>query len=85
MAGRRGPEGLEAGLRDRLFEPFTQADTSLARSASGLGLGLALVKGIVALHGGSVRAASAGLCQGSTFIVELPCLGAEPARTPPAP
>jgi signal transduction histidine kinase len=64
--------GLAAELRAHLFEPFAQADTSLARSRGGLGLGLNLVRGIVALHGGSVRAESLGPGQGSTFIVELP-------------
>ena len=64
--------GLGDGLRQHLFEPFSQADTSLARSRGGLGLGLHLVRGIVALHGGTVRAESPGPDQGSTFIVELP-------------
>jgi signal transduction histidine kinase len=72
--------GLPPGLRERLFAPFAQADTSLARSSGGLGLGLHLVKGIVDLHGGSVRAESAGPGQGSTFIVELPCLGPGPLQ-----
>jgi signal transduction histidine kinase len=70
--------GFAAGLRDRLFEPFVQADTSLARSAGGLGLGLAVVKGIVDLHSGSVRAQSEGPGQGATFIVELPYMTTEP-------
>jgi len=74
--------GLEPGLRDRLFEPFIQADTSLARTHGGLGLGLTLVKGFVALHGGSVRAESKGPGLGSTFIVELPSTGAAPAISP---
>jgi signal transduction histidine kinase len=74
--------GLEPGLRDRLFEPFIQADTSLARTHGGLGLGLTLVKGFVDLHGGSVRAESKGPGLGSTFIVELPSTGADPAITP---
>jgi len=67
--------GLAEELRRRLFEPFTQADTSLARSQGGLGLGLNLVRGIVALHGGTVRAESSGPGRGSTFIVELPYAG----------
>ena len=64
--------GLEPALRDRLFHPFVQADTSLARTRGGLGLGLAVVKGLVELHGGSVRAESDGPSRGSTFIVDLP-------------
>jgi signal transduction histidine kinase len=55
-----------------LFQPFVQADTSLARTRGGLGLGLAIVKGLVELHGGSVRAESDGPGKGSTFVVELP-------------
>lgn len=64
--------GLEPGLRERLFLPFSQGDTSLARSSGGLGLGLALAKGLVDLHGGSIRADSAGAGQGATFTVSLP-------------
>jgi signal transduction histidine kinase len=55
-----------------LFEPFTQEDNSLARSRGGLGLGLPLVKGLVRLHGGEVRAFSAGLGCGSEFTFVLP-------------
>jgi signal transduction histidine kinase len=65
--------GVAAGLRQRLFEPFAQAATGQVRSAGGLGLGLAVVKGIVELHGGAVWAESEGPGQGTTFIVELPC------------
>jgi signal transduction histidine kinase len=65
-------EGIAAGLLPRLFEPFTQADTSLDRSRGGLGLGLALVKGLVELHGGTVAAASEGPGRGARFTVRLP-------------
>ena len=64
--------GMEADLLGRLFEPFRQADRSLDRSRGGLGLGLALVKGLVELHGGSVRSASAGLGLGSEITITLP-------------
>jgi two-component system CheB/CheR fusion protein len=57
---------------DALFQPFSQAKQSLDRSKGGLGLGLALVKGLVELHGGEVRAHSAGVGHGSEFIVFLP-------------
>ncbi len=67
--------GLDASMREHLFEPFTQADTSLSRSHGGLGLGLALVKGLVELHGGSVKGESKGPGQGSVFTVELPLAG----------
>ncbi len=64
--------GMDPQLLARLFTPFSQADTSLDRSRGGLGLGLALVKGLVERHGGSVRAASEGIGRGSIFEVSLP-------------
>jgi PAS domain S-box-containing protein len=77
--------GMAPELLARIFEPFVQADRSLARSQGGLGLGLALVKGITELHGGSVRAESAGTGLGSCFVVRLPTVQAEPAREARAP
>ena len=56
----------------RLFQPFMQADATLDRSKGGLGLGLALVKGLVEMHGGEVRAHSDGPGKGAEFVVELP-------------
>lgn len=56
----------------RLFQPFMQLDTTLDRSKGGLGLGLALVRALAELHGGEVRAESAGSGQGSEFTVRLP-------------
>ncbi len=70
--------GMEADILSHLFEAFSQADRSLDRSRGGLGLGLALVKGLVDLHGGAVRAASPGLGGGAEFTVVLP-LGEAPA------
>jgi PAS domain S-box-containing protein len=64
--------GIEPALLGHLFEPFTQAEQTLARSEGGLGLGLALVKGLAELHGGAVTAASGGMGQGSAFTVRLP-------------
>jgi CheY-like chemotaxis protein len=64
--------GIPPELLPRLFEPFVQADRSLERSQGGLGLGLALVKGIVDLHGGCVAARSEGAGRGATFTIELP-------------
>ncbi len=63
--------GIEAGVLARLFEMFRQADVSGKRT-SGLGIGLALVKGLVEGHGGRVWAESEGLGKGSRFLVELP-------------
>ncbi|OWQ46576.1 hypothetical protein CDL60_14015 [Roseateles noduli] len=67
-------DGIEPHLQDQLFDAFVQADRSLERSRGGLGLGLALVKGLVSLHGGEVSMYSAGPEQGSTFTVSLPAL-----------
>jgi PAS domain S-box-containing protein len=64
--------GIEPELLSRLFEPFVQADHSLDRSRGGLGLGLALVKGIAEMHGGTAKAESEGTNRGSTFTVRLP-------------
>ncbi len=70
--------GIAPEVLDRLFEPFVQGARTLARTQGGLGLGLALVKGLVELHGGTVRARSAGPDLGAEFMVELP-LGGEGA------
>jgi PAS domain S-box-containing protein len=64
--------GIEPAMLSRLFQPFMQADATLDRSKGGLGLGLALVKGLVELHGGQVCANSDGPGKGAEFIVELP-------------
>jgi CheY-like chemotaxis protein len=76
--------GIDPEMLPRLFDVFAQADRSLARSKGGLGLGLALVKGLAELHGGRVRAASAGPGQGAEFTVTLP-LEPEPAALAQAP
>jgi signal transduction histidine kinase/ActR/RegA family two-component response regulator len=80
--------GMDAALLGRLFEPFSQGDSELARSSGGLGLGLALVKGMVELHGGRVEARSDGPGRGAELVVHLP-LGEAPAleaqTTQPAP
>lgn len=64
--------GIEADLLADLFDPFVQADTSLDRSVGGLGLGLALVKRLVELHGGEVLAFSDGIGEGAEFVIRLP-------------
>jgi CheY-like chemotaxis protein len=66
-----GP-GMDPELLSRVFDPFCAGDRSRCRASGGLGLGLAMVKGLVELHGGSVHAASEGPGQGTTFTVELP-------------
>jgi len=64
--------GIESEFLPRIFERFSQGDTSLSRRHGGLGLGLAIAKQITELHGGSIRASSAGKGQGASFIAELP-------------
>jgi PAS domain S-box-containing protein len=84
--------GVAPGDTGRIFEPFAQAGESLARAHGGLGLGLALVKGLVELHGGTVAVRSDGPGRGTEFTVRLPLLaqGEEPGpasgtgREPPA-
>lgn len=71
--------GLSAEMVPRVFELFSQADTTLDRSKGGLGVGLTLVRELVELHGGTVTAESPGLGLGSTFTVRLPLLAGEPA------
>jgi DNA-binding response OmpR family regulator len=85
--------GIALEMLGRVFEPFTQADDSLHRSRGGLGLGLALVKGLVEQHGGTIQARSEGIGRGSEFTVRLPlAAGAGPTadaqerdEAPPAP
>lgn len=74
--------GMEPAVLDRLFQPFMQADTSLDWNRGGLGLGLALSKGLLALHGGSISASSAGLGQGSEFVICLPLAVSLPESAP---
>jgi len=74
--------GIAPEFLPHVFDRFTQADTSAARRASGLGIGLALVRHIALLHGGQVRADSVGVGRGSTFTVELPAAPASAARAP---
>ena len=65
-------QGIATEFLPHVFERFSQADTSMARSYNGLGLGLALVRHFVELHGGTVQAESAGKGQGARFLVRLP-------------
>jgi PAS domain S-box-containing protein len=74
--------GIPAFALPTLFDMFSQVDRSMERSAGGLGIGLALVKGLVEMHGGTVEAASPGQGQGSTFTVRLP-VPADPAEPSP--
>jgi CheY-like chemotaxis protein/nitrogen-specific signal transduction histidine kinase len=85
-------EGVRPELLSSIFEPFQQADASTTRRHGGLGLGLSIVRQLVAAHGGSVRAESEGPGRGAAFLVRLPArantaspVDAAPALAPPAP
>ncbi|MCA1596673.1 MAG: PAS domain S-box protein, partial [Chloroflexi bacterium] len=79
--------GIEPALLPKIFEAFTQARQNLERGRGGLGMGLAMVKGLIELHGGSVQAYSEGPGYGSSFTIQLPLAlvrsadGAEAADT----
>lgn len=79
--------GLPADMIGRVFDMFAQVNRSLERSQGGLGIGLALVRNLVSMHGGRVTAESPGPGQGSSFTIELPLAAedAEPAALPPSP
>jgi CheY-like chemotaxis protein/anti-sigma regulatory factor (Ser/Thr protein kinase) len=64
-------EGITADFLPFVFEPFRQADAKLARGHGGLGLGLAISRQLVELHGGTIRASSEGVGRGATFVVRL--------------
>ena len=69
-------QGIAPEVLPHVFERFRQADSSSTRAHGGLGLGLALVKHLVELHGGTVAADSGGRGQGATFVVTLPASSA---------
>jgi signal transduction histidine kinase/CheY-like chemotaxis protein len=78
--------GLGGDSLNKLFVMFSQETSALDRSEGGLGIGLALVKGLVELHGGTVTAASEGRGRGSRFVVELPLAqGVLPCTPEPVP
>src|SRR5262245_34606857 len=74
--------GIPAEPLPRLFEMFSQVSSALERSQGGLGIGLALVKGLVEMHGGRVEARSGGVGSGSEFTVTLPVAEAPMQATP---
>lgn len=94
VAERRGKEaavavrdsgvGIPPEMLPRVFDLFTQVDRSLGRAQGGLGIGLALVKSLLRLHGGTVEAHSGGLGRGSVFLVRLP-IGAKQSSEAPMP
>jgi signal transduction histidine kinase/ActR/RegA family two-component response regulator len=72
--------GIEPELLPHVFDRFRQADSSMTRQHGGLGLGLAIVRHLVELHGGTVRASSGGEGQGATFTVSFPVTAAQATR-----
>ncbi len=72
--------GIEPAQLDRVFEQFVQMPQGIDRTQGGLGLGLAIVRNLVAMHGGSVSVHSEGRGRGSRFTIELPASDARPAR-----
>jgi CheY-like chemotaxis protein len=80
--------GIEAGFLPYVFDRFRQADSTSTREYGGLGIGLAIVRHIVEMHGGGVSASSRGRGQGATFRIRLPMISAlrpEGPKTEPAP
>ena len=76
-------QGIEPAMLPHIFESFRQADSGSTRHHGGLGLGLAIVRRLVALHGGRVEATSAGRGQGAAFSVHLPVLAEDVRPTAP--
>jgi PAS domain S-box-containing protein len=74
--------GMDQATVGKLFQPFMQAESTLARAGGGLGLGLALARKLVELHQGTVEASSKGIGKGSEFVVTLP-LAQHVKRRPP--
>src|SRR5690348_2712158 len=77
--------GIIPELMPRVFDLFVQSDRTLDRTQGGLGIGLAVVKRLVEMHGGEVAAESPGLGHGSTFKIRLPRVAKSQVQSPVAP
>lgn len=71
-------EGIDRAFLPYVFEPFRQADSSSTRPHGGIGLGLAIVRSLIEMHGGRIRAESEGRGRGATFTMELPVMESAP-------
>jgi PAS domain S-box-containing protein len=80
---RDNGQGIESALLPQIFELFTQADRTPDRAQGGLGIGLALVRSLVDLHGGNIAASSAGSGHGAVFTVRLPAIASNAAARAP--
>jgi CheY-like chemotaxis protein len=95
VVGREGGEavirvrdngmGIPAAMLPHVFELFTQGEWSANRSQDGMGIGLALVRRLVDLHGGTITASSGGIGLGSEFVVRLPAIAPAAAARPAPP
>ena len=79
---RDSGQGISPDMLSKVFDLFVQADSTASRTEEGLGIGLTLARYLTELHGGSLNAASAGLGQGSEFVIRFPLA---PGAKPPAP
>ena len=70
--------GIRAGMLPRVFDLFTQSSRALSHSHGGIGVGLALARSLIEMHGGQVEGHSEGVGRGSEFVVRLPLTGAMP-------
>jgi signal transduction histidine kinase len=77
--------GIPPEMQSRIFEIFAQVEDHLTKAQGGLGIGLALAKQLVTLHGGAIEVASAGQDLGSTFTVKIPIAAEQSDRQPLAP
>ncbi|MDB5731437.1 MAG: hypothetical protein JWQ03_1332 [Variovorax sp.] len=77
--------GIPPDMQPRVFDLFVQIDTSLDRPRGGLGIGLALARSLIELHGGTIAVRSEGLDRGSEFTVRLPVFSVSPVAAPDAP
>jgi PAS domain S-box-containing protein len=73
-------KGISAPFLAHVFDPFRQAESGISRTAGGLGLGLAITRHLVELHGGRIEAESAGEGKGASFVVRIPVASSPPAQ-----